>query len=107
MRRVGVRLDLRCVRMATAGIGAAFGIERRFDLDDSRPQPLHHRLDDVIASDPQGLGRNLRRQMTVAEMPGDPDQMERVGPSNFQQRLGCRHHLDQAAVLEHQRVAAA
>ena len=38
--------------MAAAGIGAAFGIERRLDLDDARAQALHHRLDHVVAPDP-------------------------------------------------------
>src|SRR5438552_6970626 len=64
------------VRMAVTGggIGAAFGIERRLDLDHARAQSLDHRLDHVIAPDAQALPPDLRRQMTVAEMPGDPDQ---------------------------------
>ena len=93
--------------MAAAGIGAAFGIERRLDLDHARAEPLHHRLDDVIAPDPQALGHDLRRQMAVAEMPGDPDQMMRIGAADLEQRLRRRDHLDQPAVVEHQRVAAA
>ena len=94
------------MRMA-AGIGAAFGIERRLDLDDARAQPLHHRLDDVIAADAQALRHDLRRQMAVAEMPGDPDQMQRIGAADLEQRLGGRDHLDQPAVFQHQRIAAA
>ena len=95
------------MRMAAAGIGATFGIERRLDLDDKRAQTLHHRLDDVITADAQALGHDLRRQMPVAEMPGDPDQMMRIDAADFEQRLRRRHHLDQAAILEHQGVAAA
>ena len=55
MRGVVVRMVFRRMRMAAAGIGAAFGIERRLDLDDARAEPLHHRLDDVIAPDAQAL----------------------------------------------------
>ena len=94
------------MRMARR-IGAAFGIERRFDLDDPRAQPLHHRLDDVIAADAQALRHDLRRQMAVAEMPGDPDQMMRIGALDLEQRLRRRDHFDQPAVFQHQRVAAA
>ena len=94
------------VRMA-AGIGAAFGVERRFDLDHPRAEPLHHRLDDVIAPDPQALGHDLGRQMPVTQMPGDPHQMMRIMPANFKQRLRRCDHLDQPAVLKHQRIAAA
>jgi hypothetical protein len=45
--------------------------------------------------------------MTVAEMPGDPDQVMRIGPANLHQLLRRRDHLHQPAVIEHQRVAAA
>ena len=45
--------------------------------------------------------------MAVAEMPGDPHQVLRIAAANLDQRLRRRHHLDQTAVLEHQRVAAA
>jgi len=89
------------------GIGAALGIERRLDLDDAGTKPGHHRLDHMIAADAQALRHDLGRQMAVAEMPGDPHQMERVGATDFDQRLGSGDHLDQAAVLQHQRVTAA
>ena len=89
------------------GIGAAFGIERRLDLDHAGAKALHHRLDDVIAPDAQAFPGDLGRQMAVAEMPGDPDQMLRIGAANFDQRLGRGHHLNHAAIVEHQRVAAA
>ena len=88
-------------------VGAALGIERRLDLDDARAEPLHHRLDDVVAADAQALGHDLGRQMAVAEVPGQPHQVQRIGAADFQQRLGRRHHLDQAAVFQRQRIAAA
>jgi hypothetical protein len=95
----------RCVGMA--GIGAAFGIEWRLDLDDACAEPLHHRLDHVVPADAQAFRHDLGRQMAVAEMPGDTDQMQRIGAADFDQRLGSGDHLDQAAVFQHQRVAAA
>ena len=95
------------VAMAAAGIGAPFGIERRFDLDHPRAQSLHHRFDDVIAPDPQSLADNLGRQMTVAEMPGEPDQMMRISDADLEQRFRCRDHFDQPAIVEHQCIAAA
>ncbi|MGX1169069.1 hypothetical protein AB7M16_005335 [Bradyrhizobium sp. USDA 372] len=95
------------MRMAGIGIGAAFGIERRFDLDHTRAEALHHRLDDVIAANAQGLGQDLRRQVTVAEMPADADEVVRIAAADFQQRLGRRDHLDQPSILKHQRIAAA
>ena len=101
-------IGVACLRvaMAAAGIGAAFGIERRLDLDHARSQSLHHCLDDMVASDAQAFTDDLRRQMPVAEVPGDPDQMMRIAAANFEERLRCRHHLDQPVIVEHQGVAA-
>jgi len=101
-----MRVGFRCMGV-TARIGPAFGIERRLDLDDARAKPLHHRLDDVIAANAQALRHDLGRQMAITEMPGDPDQMQRIGAADFDQRLGGGHHLDQPAVFEDQRIAAA
>ncbi len=103
-----VRMIVRVVvTMRRLGIGAAFRIERRFDLDHACAEPLHHPLDDMVATDAQSLGHNLRRQMAIAEMPGEPHQMLRIGGTNLQQRLRCCDDLDQATVFEHQCIAAA
>jgi hypothetical protein len=61
----------------------------------------------MIAPDAQSLGHDLRRQMPVAEMPGDPNQMMRVVAADLGQRLRRRDDLDQPVIVEHQRVAAA
>jgi hypothetical protein len=45
--------------------------------------------------------------MAIAEMPGDPHEMQRIGAADLDQRLGRRDHLDQPAVFQHQRIAAA
>jgi hypothetical protein len=107
-RRVRVvRMVMRFTRsVRVAGVGATFRIERCFDLDDARAQPLHHRLDDVIAPDAQAPTCYLRRQMAIAKMPGHPNQMLRVAATDFHQRLWRRHDLNQPAILEHQRIPA-
>lgn len=90
-----------------AGIGAALGVERRLDLDHAPAKPAYHLLDDVVAADPQAAGDDLGRQMAVAEMPGDAHQVHRILAPDLGQGLGRGDHLDQPAVLQHQRVAAA
>jgi len=101
------RMIMRVICVRVAGIGAAFGIERRFDLDQARAQPSQHRLDHMIAADAQSPLRDLGRQVSIAEVPGEAHQMLRIAPPDFQQRLGRRHHLDKPAIFEHQRVATA
>ena len=108
------RMSVRCMvvrvagrmRVALTGIGAAFRVERRFDLDQARTQPLHHRFDHVVAPDTQAAAGNLRRQVTIAEMPGDTNQMLRIAAADFHQRLRRRHDLDQPAILKHQCIAS-
>src|SRR6185437_7834827 len=54
-----MRMIIMRMAMRSAGIGAAFGIKRRLDLDDARAQSLHHRLDHMIAADAQSLRHEL------------------------------------------------
>src|SRR5258708_19747128 len=72
--RCVVQIAVGRMRVATAGIGAAFGIERRFDLDHAGAETFHHPLNHVIAPDTQTPGPNLRRQITFAEIPAHPTQ---------------------------------
>jgi hypothetical protein len=104
MWRMSVRGTRRLMPMPD-GIGTAFGVERRLDLDDARTQSFHHFLDDVVAPDPQAFAHDLRRQMAIAEMPCEANQMERVAAADFEQRLRRGHDFDQTPVFENQRVA--
>ena len=102
-----VIMFIMALRMAGLGIGAAFRIERRLDLDDARAETLDHRLDHVVTADAQALGHDLGRQMPVPEMPGEPHQMVWIAGADLQQRLRRGNDLDQPAVLQHQGIAAA
>lgn len=101
------RMIMRIMTRLAADIRSALGIERRLDLHDARAETTHHILDDMIAADTQPLGHQLRRQMTIAEMPCDANKLQRVGAFDLGERLGRGDHLDQAAVFQHQRIAAA
>jgi hypothetical protein len=104
VRRMVVRFTRR-VRVAITGIGATLRVERRFDLDQTCSEPLHHRFDHVVASDAQAASGDLRRQVTISEMPGDANQMLRIAAADFHQRLRRRNNFHQPAVFKHQCVA--
>jgi hypothetical protein len=101
MAVIVMRMVVVAMCMAGIGVSAAFGIERRLDLDHARTEALHHGLDDMVAADAQALGHDLRRQMTIAEMPADANEVVRIATADLQQRLGRRDHFDQPAVLQH------
>ena len=90
-----------CIRRRVMSrIGAAFGVERRLDLNDAAAQSLHHVLDDVIAPDADGLRHDLRRQMAIAEMPGDAQQAWPIRGFDIEVWLRRRAHDDKAAGVE-------
>jgi hypothetical protein len=96
-----------CVAMVvSAVIGAAFGLEWRFERDDAGAELFGELGKNVIAPDAQGVAEHLDRYMAVAEMPGDAGEMLRIGAADFEQRFRRSDDFDEAAVLQHQRIAA-
>jgi hypothetical protein len=93
------------MRMDRRLVSPAFRIERRLDLDHAGTEFGRHVGDDVVAPNPQVFGKQLCRQMPIAEMPGNARQMQRIGATNFEQGLRRGKDLNQPAVLQHQRIA--
>jgi len=87
-------------------IGAALGIERRFERDDAGAEALDHLFDGRVAADAQSFRRQLDFQVARAEMPGDAHEAERVGGADFGERLGRGDDFDDASVFEPEAVAA-
>src|SRR5215475_15769660 len=107
---VGGCLRTMLVLMAVSGvtvilIGAAFGLERRCDRRQRRAEFLQHRLQHVIASQPQALADDLHVDVTIAEMPGEPCELVGVSGRHFDQLFRRRNHTYDAPVIEQQTVA--
>ena len=86
-------------------VGPAFGIESGKYRRHRGAEPLQHVLDDMIVANAQPVAEELDRQMAVAEVPGDADDLGRPGSGDLQQALGHRLDQDQPAVLEFERIA--
>ena len=82
--------------MRRAGIGTEFGIERSGKRCDSAAERRDH-LGDVIRANAQVIAENLQRQMTIAEVPGDPRQAHPIVGLDFEDRFGRRAHPEIAA----------
>lgn len=86
-------------------IGAAFRLEGRVDDLDAGTEPARHFLQNRIPRDPDAVGEQFRRHVTIAKMPREPRQMMGVVRDDLGDRLlggGDGHH---PAVVEHQPVA--
>src|SRR5438874_11273198 len=67
---------------------AGFGLERRFDRRQLSAEPRDHIFKHVIAADAQRGADNLHLGMSVAEVPSEPDQIERRLGRDLDQRPG-------------------
>ena len=68
--------------------GAGFGVEGRIQPSDPPPEPRNHFGDDVIGANSETLTGYLQRQVPVAEMPGDAQQVRLFGSFDFKDWLG-------------------
>jgi hypothetical protein len=71
-----------------ASIGADFRVEGGIEPGDMAAEPGYHIGDDVIRSNAQSLAGDLKRQVSVAEMPSDPQQVRPIDRLDFEKRLG-------------------
>ncbi len=95
------------VMVVPTTIGTAFGVEGRFDGDDAGAEAPHHILDYVVAADDEAIAVEHGRQVAVAQMPGDTDEMAQIITADFGERLGRGNDLDVPAIFKHQPVALA
>ena len=87
---VAVAVVVAVVVPAMAVIGAACRLERCLDVGNRRPKPLQHRADDVVARHEDAPLLDLRRQVAVAEVPGELDQVPRIAALDLQQSGDAR-----------------
>jgi hypothetical protein len=95
------------VMTGARGVGSGFGVEWRVDRFDMTAEAFDHVPDHVVGTDPDSIAKQLHRQMTIAEMPGDANQFAVVVTVNFQQRLGPRADLDDPAFFKSEPIAIA
>ncbi len=105
---MAVRMSTRMVMvlwLVRIAIGPAFRIEGDFGLGNFGAEALQHVRDDMVASDQDVIGKYLRGQMAVADLPGQRQQMARVAAAHFQQRFRFGDDLDHPPIVQHQPVA--
>ncbi len=79
-------------------------LERFLDIADTGAQSLQHGSDHVIAQDQDAAFLDLGRQVPVAEMPGEFDQVQRIARLDLEKLFRRGLHFDRITVFEHQPV---
>jgi hypothetical protein len=78
------------VMVIVTTVRAAFGLERSLNLSENCPEAGKHVFDHMVGPDTEGFMSNLRRQMTVAEMPCKAHKLARVFMTHLDNGLCCR-----------------
>ena len=91
----------------TLGVGALLGREGRLQNRDGGTEPLEHRDDDMILADAQTARKDLDRQMTIAEMPGETRERRRRLRNHVADLFVRRSHLDDVARLQDEAITRA
>lgn len=91
----------------TLGVGALLGREGRLQNRDGGTESLEHRDDDMILADAQTARKDLDRQMTIAEMPGETRERRRRLRNHVADLFVRRSHLDDVARLQDEAITRA
>src|SRR5271166_1935193 len=83
-----------------AGIGAGFRVEGGLQSGDLAAEAGHHFSNHMIGADAQSLAGDLHRQMPVAEVPCNAQQICVTGGDDFKQRLSGGANAKIAAALQ-------
>lgn len=86
-------------------IGSALRLERARNDGGCASKAANHFSQHVIVFDIDRIRGDLGRCVAVADVPRYFEQAQRVFRTNFEQRLGCRFHQNEAAIFEFQRIA--
>jgi hypothetical protein len=105
MMTVVVVVVLMAVAVTMAAVGAALGREGLAHVAHPGTKAQEHRRNDVIATDQDAVRLDLRRQMAVADVPGEDGECTRVGGTDFEEIFLGRDHFDMAPVVEEEAVA--
>jgi hypothetical protein len=86
-------------------VRAAFGLEHGPRRCDVRSEAEEHLLDHVVRPDSEDRISNLRRQVTVPEMPGEPNELAGIAVRDLDDDLRGGLHLQPPTVFELQTIS--
>jgi hypothetical protein len=75
------------VMVIVTTVRAAFGLKRSVAFSENCAEAGKHLFDHMVRPDTEGFMSNLRRQMTIAEMPGEADKRARIFMPHLDKRL--------------------
>src|SRR5262249_32335217 len=99
-----LRLRLMRVMSVSVSIGARLRLERRLDERELRAETAQHLFQDAVAPDAQALAGDLDLGVTIADVPGKPRELTRIGCRHLDQSLAFAEDANDRAVPQHQAI---
>ena len=97
---VVIVLPVMVVVVLAAAIGPAFGLKRRFNLQQLGSEPNKHVFDHVVGSNKKNVSSNFGRQVPIAQVPGQTHQLVAVRMPDFYKCFGSGSDPEPIAVIE-------
>jgi hypothetical protein len=73
--------------MVAITVSAALGLEGGLDLSKIRSEATEHVFDDMVGPDSKNFVSDFSRQMSVAQVPGEPHKLSGIFMSDFDNNL--------------------
>src|SRR3954468_3674073 len=86
-------------------MGRYFRVERRLDRGHGGAETADHRFQDMVPPDPDPITANLDVGVAIADVPGEPHQLQRRAGAKLEQRLGFARYQQNCAIVEQEAVA--
>jgi hypothetical protein len=88
------------VLMIMTAVCPTLGLERSLDLSENCAEAGKHLFDHMVRPDTEGFMSNLRRQMTIAEMPRKAHKLARIFMPHLDKRLCGRLNPEPPPVVK-------
>ena len=88
------------VMVIVSTVRATFRLERSVDFSENRAEAGKHLFDHMVRPDMEGCKSNLRRQMTIAEMPSKPYKLARIFMPHLDNRLCGRLNHEPSPIVK-------
>jgi hypothetical protein len=88
------------VVVLAAAIGPAFGLKRRFNLQQLGSEPDKHVFDYVVGSNKKNVSSNFGRQVSIAQVPDQTHQLVAVRMPDLYKCFGSGSDPEPIAVIE-------
>ena len=93
------------IMRVTVAVCSSFGLEGRLHSDEVRAKATEHILYYMVGSNAEYLFTDIRRQVSITQMPGKADELTGIFMPDFHDQLGRGLNLEPSPIIQLQAIA--